>query len=147
MGNNVSLGYDEVEQHVDEQQQQQQHVDEQQQQQHVDEQQQQQQQHVDEQQQQQQEQENLNKNDTIKKSSIKNKECANAPASESMPDSSKIKKRKQTVRNSKELKKAGKTKSNKRIIREYKSRYNNEKCNGEREQQQRATSSTLLNSD
>ena len=104
----------------------------------------QQQQHVDE-------QEHLNKNDNIKKSSIKNKECANAPASESMPDTLKIKKRKQTVRNSKELKKAGKTKSNKRIIREYKSRYNNEKCNREREreqeQQQRATSSTLLNSD
>ena len=129
MGNNMSLGYDEDEQE---------HVDEQEQQEHVDE---------------QEQQEHLNKNYKIKKSNIKNKECANAPASESMPDTLKIKKRKQTVRNSKELKKAGKTKSNKRIIREYKSRYNNEKCNREREreqeqeQQQRATSSTLLNSD
>ena len=53
-----------------------------------------------------------------------------------------IKKRKQTVRNLKASKKAGKTKSNKRILKEYQSRY----INGEREREQRATS-TLLNSD
>ena len=60
---------------------------------------------------------------------------------------SKRKKRKQTVRNLKASKKAGKTKSNKRILREYQSHYN-EKCNveREREREQRATSK-LLNSD
>ena len=132
MGNNVSLGYDEDEQEQQEQQEQQEHVDEQE--------------HADE-------EEPFNKNDKIKKSSIKNKECANAPASESMPDSSKIKKRKQTVRNLKASKKTGKTKSNKRILREYQSRYN-EKCNVERERERgretsstSSTSSMLLNSD
>jgi hypothetical protein len=63
---------------------------------------------------------------------------------------SKIKKRKQTVRNLKASKKAGKTKSNKRILKEYQSRYiNGEKereKEREREREQRATS-TLLNSD
>ena len=60
-------------------------------------------------------------------------------------EASKTKKRKQTVRNLKALKKAGKTKSNKRILKEYQSRYlHGEK---EREREQRATGSTLLNSD
>lgn len=73
----------------------------------------------------------------------------NASVSESVSESihaqataSKIKKRKQTVRNLKASKKAGKTKSNKRILKEYQSRY----INGEKEREQRATS-TLLNSD
>ena len=91
------------------------------------------------------EQEDLNKNHNIKKSSIKNKEYvhANASVSESVSESiqaheSKIKKRKQTIRNSKALKKAGKTKSNKRILREYQSRYAAAAAAG---------GSTLLNSD
>ena len=91
------------------------------------------------------EQEDLNKNHNIKKSSIKNKESvhANASVSESVSESiqaheSKIKKRKQTIRNSKALKKAGKTKSNKRILREYQSRYAAAAAAG---------GSTLLNSD
>lgn len=125
MGNNVSLGYDEEDE--------QEHVE---------------QEHV--------EQEHSNKNDNIRKSSIKNKESVNASVSESVSESiqaheSKIKKRKQTVRNSKALKKAGKTKSNKRILREYQSRYLNGEKEREREREQHhaaaAAGSTLLNSD
>ena len=124
MGNNMSLGYDE------EDEQEQEHVE--QEQEHVE----QEQEHVDK-------QEDSNKNDNIKKSSIKNKESANASVSESVSESiqaheSKIKKRKQTIRNSKALKKAGKTKSNKRILKEYKSRYAATTAAG---------GSTLLNSD
>ena len=127
MGNNMSLGYDEE----DEQEQQERAEQEQE---HVE----QEQEHVDK-------QEDSNKNDNIKKSSIKNKESANASVSESVSESiqaheSKIKKRKQTVRNSKALKKAGKTKSNKRILREYQSRYVAAAAAA-------AGGSTLLNSD
>ena len=131
MGNNVSLGYDEEDE--------QEHVDKQEQE-HVE------QEDMDD-------KEDLNKNDNIKKLSIKNKESANVSVSESVSESiqaheSKIKKRKQTVRNSKASKKAGKTKSNKRILREYQSRY----LNVEKEREQHhvaaaAAGSTLLNSD
>ena len=131
MGNNMSLGYDgEDEQEQQEQEQQEQEQQEQEQQ---------------EQQEEQKQEHSSKKNDNIKKSSIKNKESANASVSESVSESieaTKIKKRKQTVRNLKASKKAGKTKSNKRILKEYQSRY----INGEREREQRATS-TLLNSD
>ena len=138
MGNNVSLGYDEEDEqeHVEQHDEQQEHADKQE--------------HTDK-------QEDLNKNDNIKKSSIKNiknKESANASVSESVSESiqaheSKIKKRKQTVRNSKASKKAGKTKSNKRILREYQSRYLNVEKEREREQHHAAAAagSTLLNSD
>ena len=137
MGNNMSLGYD----GEDEQEQQEQQEQEQQEEQEEQE---------EQKQQEQQKQEHLNKkNDNIKKSSIKNKESTNASVSESVSESihaqataSKIKKRKQTVRNLKASKKVGKTKSNKRILKEYQSRY----LNGEKEREQRATS-TLLNSD
>ena len=133
MGNNMSLGYDgedEPEQQEQEQEQ---------------EQEQQEQQEEQSQQEEQKQEHSSKKNDNIKKSSIKNKESANASVSESVSESieaTKIKKRKQTVRNLKASKKAGKTKSNKRILKEYQSRY----INGEREREQRATS-TLLNSD
>ena len=133
MGNNMSLGYD----GEDEQEQQEQEQQEQEQEQQEQEQQ--------EQQEEQKQEHSSKKNDNIKKSSIKNKESANASVSESVSESieaTKIKKRKQTVRNLKASKKAGKTKSNKRILKEYQSRY----INGEREREQRATS-TLLNSD
>ena len=132
MGNNMSLGYDgEDEQEQQEQEQQEQEQEQEQQEQ--------------EQQEEQKQEHSSKKNDNIKKSSIKNKESANASVSESVSESieaTKIKKRKQTVRNLKASKKAGKTKSNKRILKEYQSRY----INGEREREQRATS-TLLNSD
>ena len=133
MGNNMSLGYD----GEDEQEQQEQEQQEQEQEQQEQEQQ--------EQQEEQKQEHSSKKNDNIKKSSIKNKESANASVSESVSESieaTKIKKRKQTVRNLKASKKAGKTKSNKRILKEYQSRY----INGEKEREQRATS-TLLNSD
>ena len=133
MGNNMSLGYD----GEDEQEQQEQEQQEQEQQEQEQEQQ--------EQQEEQKQEHSSKKNDNIKKSSIKNKESANASVSESVSESieaTKIKKRKQTVRNLKASKKAGKTKSNKRILKEYQSRY----INGEKEREQRATS-TLLNSD
>jgi len=132
MGNNVSLGYDE-----EDEQEQQERVEQEQQERQERQEPQEQQEHV--------EQEDLNKNHNIKKSSIKNKEYvhANASVSESVSESiqaheSKIKKRKQTIRNSKALKKAGKTKSNKRILREYQSRYAAAAAAG---------GSTLLNSD
>jgi len=133
----MSLGYDEEDEQerVEQEQQEQQERVEQEQQEHVEQEQEEQQEHV--------EQEDLKKNHNIKKSSIKNKESvhANASVSESVSESiqaheSKIKKRKQTIRNSKALKKAGKTKSNKRILREYQSRY-----------AAAAGGSTLLNSD
>ena len=139
MGNNMSLDYDGEED--EQEQQEQEHV--------VQQEQQEQQEHVV----QQEQQEHLNKknNDNIRKSNIKNKSVSES-VSESI-EATKIKKRKQTVRNLKALKKAGKTKSNKRILKEYQSRY----LNGEREreQEQRApgyytrgsSDSTLLNSD
>ena len=133
MGNNMSLGYD----GEDEQEQQEQEQEQEQEQQE--------QQEEQYQQEEQKQEHSSKKNDNIKKSSIKNKESANASVSESVSESieaTKIKKRKQTVRNLKASKKAGKTKSNKRILKEYQSRY----INGEREREQRATS-TLLNSD
>ena len=125
MGNNMSLGYDE-----EDEQEQQERVEQEQQERQERQEPQEQQEHV--------EQEDLNKNHNIKKSSIKNKEYvhANASVSESVSESiqaheSKIKKRKQTIRNSKALKKAGKTKSNKRILKEYQSRY----LHGEKERE------------
>jgi hypothetical protein len=140
MGNNVSLGYDEEDEqeHVEQEHVEQEHVE----QEHVE------QEHTDD-------KEDLNKNDNIKKSSIKNiknKESANASVSESVSESiqaheSKIKKRKQTVRNSKASKKAGKTKSNKRILREYQSRYLNVEKEREQHHVAAAAGSTLLNSD
>jgi hypothetical protein len=139
MGNNMSLGYDGEE---DEQEQQEQEHVVQQEQQEQEQQEQQEQEHVV----QQEQQEHLNKknNDNIRKSNIKNKSVSES-VSESI-EATKIKKRKQTVRNLKALKKAGKTKSNKRILKEYQSRY----LNGEREREQeqrRSSDSTLLNSD
>ena len=68
---------------------------------------------------------------------------------EEQATASKIKKCKKTIRNLKASKKAGKTKSNKRVLREYQSRYNEKNNDGEREQRATSTitSSTLLNSD
>jgi hypothetical protein len=149
MGNNLSLGYDE-----DDQEQNKEQNKEQNQQQNQEQEQQdsnennsfnKEKEEYKEYKEEYKEDENLKKNDDKKKSNLKkNKECANTTALESIQDGSK--KRKQTVRNFKSSKKAGKTKSNKRILREYQSRYLNGGKEREREHHDVA-GSTLLNSD